>query len=554
MLFPLFMHEKCYLCGHQKSAIRIKLMKGNISLFMALMLSANAVAATRITEVRTLGLCDPVGIESNPAFSWKIGSDQRGYRQKAYEITVRDAHGKEVWSSGRVESARQTDVPYGGQALVSRMRYTWSVVAYDMLGRASEAGQGTFETALLVPDDWKPAAWIAPKKRPYKARVEIVPKERGGKSRFVKIDVASSGPHASSDPNYGFVQIAEVEIYDKEGNNVARDATFKASNAWELSNHGWSVKCLNDGVISGGGTNGFTTTQNVTSTVIVADLGASVDVARIVLYPRQDAPAVNDAECAANFPSSYSVSVGADGKTYDVMYEAKNAPAPAYESEEQVPYIGCNFYVGNEKTVKSARLYASALGVFTMRMNGQKVTDNVLEPGESAYDKHVLYSTYDVTSLVRRGRNALIAQVAGGIANMSKMNDRFVKPELASNAATTSLRAMLYIAYEDGTEQCVPTDASWATHASPTTGSNWYGGEDYDARREVDGIMTAGYDMSGWERCQTVTPAFCAPSVAATVHQIGQMRAREYDALRVVESWPAVSVAKNAAGNYLVDF
>ena len=529
-------------------------MNGKNSLFLALMLSVNAMATTRITDVRTLGLRNPMGIESNPTFSWKIDSDQRGYRQKAYEITVMDEDGEAVWSSGRVESSRQTDVPYGGPALSSRKRYTWTVVTYDSAGGSSEEGKGSFETALLQPDEWKPAAWIAPKKRSYKARVEIVPKQVGTRARFVKLDVTASGPHASSDPNYGFVQIAEIEIYDKDGNNVARNATFKASNAWELANYGWSVNYLNDGIISGGKTNGFTTTQNTTSTVIVADLGSAVDISRVVLYPRQDAPAINDAEHAANFPSSYSVAMGVDGKAYDVQYEVRNAPAPVYEGDELVPYIGCNFQVDNGKTVKRARLYASALGVFTMRMNGQMVTDNVLEPGESAYDKHVLYSTYDVTKFVQAGRNALIAQVAGGIANMSKMGDRFVKPELASNAATTSLRAMLYITYEDGTEQCVPTDDTWGTHASPTTASNWYGGEDYDARREVQGMMDAGYDLSGWERCETVAPTFCAPSVSNTVYPIGQMRAREYDALQVVESWPAKSVTKNAVGNYLVDF
>lgn len=529
-------------------------MKENISLIMALMLSANAMAATRIADMRTLGLRNPIGIESNPTFSWKIESDQRGYCQKAYEITVADSRGNHVWSSGKVESSQQTNVPYGGPALSSRMRYTWSVVAYDMSDVSSETGQGIFETALLRPEEWNPAAWIAPKKRPYKARVEIVPQAVGEKVRFVKLNVSSSGPHAMSDPSYGFVQIAEMEIYDRDGNNVARNATFRASNAWELSNYGWSVKYLNDGVISGGGTNGFTTKQNVTNTVIVADLGSLVDVSRVVLYPRQDAPAVNDSEHAANFPSSYSVSMGATESKYKVQYEARNASAPSYESEGQIPYMGCNFQIDNKKKVSSARLYASAIGVFTMRMNGQKVTDNVLEPGESAYDKHVLYSTYDVTQLVQPGRNAIIAQVAGGIANMSKMSDRFVKPELASNAATTSLRALLYVKYDDGTELCVPTDGSWGTHDSPTTGSNWYGGEDYDARREVHGIFDAGYDLDGWEHCEVVAPTFCAPSVSADVYEIGQMRAREYDALQVVESWPAVRVEKNAKGNYLVDF
>lgn len=529
-------------------------MKRIIPIISSLLFAATASASTRIVETRTLGLLNPLGIESTPTFSWKIKSDKRGYIQKAYEITVTDALGNQVWNSGRVASSRQTDIPYSGPALKSRTKYVWTVTSYDASGSASEKGEGAFETALLSQNEWASAAWIAPKKPQYRARVEIQPKDKNRTTRYVKLDVQSSGPHAASDPNYGFVQIAEMEIYDKDGNNVARKAKFTAANAWELSGYGWSVDYINDGIISGGATNGFTTTQNVTKTAIVADLGQDVEVSRIVLYPRQDAPAVNDPEHAANFPSTYTVSFSDNSEYYSVQYEAKNAAAPSYASDTNIPYIGCNFLVEEGKSVASARLYASALGVFNMRMNGQLVTDNVLEPGESAYDKHVLYSTYDVTRLIHKGRNALISQVAGGIANMSKMSDRFVKPELASNTATTSLRALLYITYTDGTEQCIPTDGTWVTRESPTTGSNWYGGEDYDARRQLDGVFGVGYELNGWEQCQTVSPTFCAPSVAATVHSVGQMRAREYEPLRVVESWPAVSVTKNAAGNYLVDF
>ena len=134
------------------------------------------------------------------------------------------------------------------------------------------------------------------------------------------------------------------------------------------------------------------------------------------------------------------------------------------------------------------------------------------------------------------------------------MSDRFVKPELASNSATASLRAMLYITYDDGTTDCISTDAGWGAHKSPTTGSNWYGGEDYDAQMEIAGLYTAGYDVSGWEKCEVVSPTFSAPSVSSAVYPVGEMRAREYEPLRVVETWHAVSVTKNSAGNYLVDF
>lgn len=524
------------------------------TLLLAAWVSLTVRGASEIVETRTLGLLHPIGIESTPNFSWKVKSDQRGYRQQAYEITVNEVGGATVWTSGKVTSSRQVGVRYEGPALKSRTRYEWHVVAYDTDGQASSTGVGTFETALLDATEWNAAKWIATKKPEYKAKVEIVPVGGVSRARYLKLDVQSSGPHAAADPNYGFVQLAEMEVYDAQGTNVARSATFTANPSWELTNYGWSIDYLHDGIVSGGATNGFTTPQNVTATTIVADLGAVTDVSRIVLYPRQDAAAVDNAKQAANFPSTYTLSAAETDGDYSPVYEARDAQPPVYHDDLNVPYMGRNFTVDATRHVVSARLYASAVGVFAMRLNGKPVTDNVLEPGESAYDKHVLYSTYDVTSLLVEGRNTLLAQVAGGIANMSKMPDRFVKPELASNAATTSLRALLYVRYDDGTEQCVPTDAEWGTHASPTTGSNWYGGEDYDARLLPDDVYAPGYDVSAWERCQEVQPTFCAPSVSANTLPIGQMQAREYEPLRVVESWPAVSVTRNAAGNYLVDF
>lgn len=525
-----------------------------LSLCIASIFAMPSSAKHEVTGLRTLGLDCPLGIESTPAFSWRIESDERGVKQYAYEITVTDAGGTQVWNSGKVESSRQTDIPYEGLALESRTKYTWSVVVYDADGTASQAAQSSFETGILTQQEWDAAKWIAQELPPYNAIVEIVPAGGTIKTRYVRINVTKSGLRASSDPNYGFVQIAEIEIYNSEGENLARNAKFTATNSWELNDYGWSVKYINDGIISGGATNGFTTTHNVTKTIIVADLGADCEVSRVVIYPRQDAPAVGDSKKAANFPSSYTVSTKADGGNYEVVYEVKDAPAPSYEVNNNVPYFGRNFEVAENKEIVSARIYASALGVFTMKLNGHKVTDNVLEPGESAYDKHVLYNTYDVTQLLVTGRNTLIAQVAGGIANMSSMNDRFVKHELASNSATTSLRAMLFITYADGSTECLTTDNEWRTCKSPTTGSNWYGGEDYDAQLEIEGLNDAGYDVSGWKKCIEVTPVFCAPSVSSATLAIGDMRAKEYEPLRVVETWKAVKVTKNSAGNYLVDF
>jgi len=60
-----------------------------------------------------------------------------------------------------------------------------------------------------------------------------------------------------------------------------------------------------------------------------------------------------------------------------------------------------------EKPVRRATAYVCGLGLSEFYLNGEKVGDHVLDPGTTAYDKRVLYATYDVTGLLRQGRNAV---------------------------------------------------------------------------------------------------------------------------------------------------
>ena len=79
-----------------------------------------------------------------------------------------------------------------------------------------------------------------------------------------------------------------------------------------------------------------------------------------------------------------------------------------------------------------------------MHLNGLPVTDAVLEPGESEYEKTVLYSTYDVTKLLKPGAtNDITARVAGGIYNMETLSGRFSKGEVTNNGMPALLAELL---------------------------------------------------------------------------------------------------------------
>ena len=71
-------------------------------------------------------------------------------------------------------------------------------------------------------------------------------------------------------------------------------------------------------------------------------------------------------------------------------------PAPLLRKAFEVP-----------SQVERARLYVAAGGWPKMTLNGQQVGGGALENGFTAYDKRVLYRTYDVTDVLREGGNVL---------------------------------------------------------------------------------------------------------------------------------------------------
>ena len=135
-------------------------------LCFATLLSLSSFSLHEVIDLRTLGLKAPIGIESNPSFSWKMVSNERGIKQSAYEIVVEDSTGGTMWNSGKMASSKQTDIPYDGNTLKSRSKYKWTVVTYDQNGTASEVAESHFETGILSQSEWDYAKWIAPKESP----------------------------------------------------------------------------------------------------------------------------------------------------------------------------------------------------------------------------------------------------------------------------------------------------------------------------------------------------------------------------------------------------
>lgn len=136
------------------------------------------------------------------------------------------------------------------------------------------------------------------------------------------------------------------------------------------------------------------------------------------------------------------------------------------------------------KKIRSARIYATAMGIYELELNGRKVGNQYFAPGFTSYKTNLQYQTYDVTELLAE-RNTLTAVVGGGWAVGSYVFTRKNRVSADRQALLLELR----ITYEDGSVELVGTDESWlVTEEGKYRLADLYDGEVYDATIDLDRI------------------------------------------------------------------
>ena len=179
----------------------------------------------------------------------------------------------------------------------------------------------------------------------------------------------------------------------------------------------------------------------------------------------------------------------------------------------------------------SARLYATALGVYEASLNGAVVGDQVLTPGWTTYDKRLRYQTYDVTDLIREGDNTLGAILADG---WYRGRIGFDGKTRAIYGDRLAWLAQLEIRYPDGTVETIATDADgrWGAATGPIRRSSIYDGETHDAR--LAPTEWHAVRVESWDLTTLVAPT--GPAV------------------RRIEEVAPVAIQTSPSGKTLVDF
>jgi alpha-L-rhamnosidase len=190
------------------------------------------------------------------------------------------------------------------------------------------------------------------------------------------------------------------------------------------------------------------------------------------------------------------------------------------------------------KGIESARIYTTALGLYELYLNGEKVGNELLAPGWTSYHKRIQYQTYDVTPQLKSNENVIGVMLADGWykGNLAWENKRHLYGE------QRAVIIQMHVRYDDGTEEVVVTDSTWNASTGPILYSEIYHGETYDARLEQESWCKENFDDSGWK-----SVIICTPPITNFV-------AQENSPSRVTETIRPISTFITPSGDTVLDF
>ncbi len=136
-------------------------------------------------------------------------------------------------------------------------------------------------------------------------------------------------------------------------------------------------------------------------------------------------------------------------------------PAPVFEK---------TFNLSSTNDITKARLYASALGIYEVEINGEAISDEYFAPGASYYSESIYYRTYDVTQMLQK-ENTIRATLGHG--RYDRLKNHW--------GDTLAFKCMLEITYSDGGKRIIVTDDSWDCYTDgPIRRDDYYWGEYID--------------------------------------------------------------------------
>jgi len=449
---------------------------------------------------------NPHGLDTPaPRLSWKLLNSQdkdRGQVQTAYRILVASstdnlAAGRgDLWDSGRVKSDASIMIPYAGKTLVENQACFWKVQVWDRDSTPTSWSQpAAWTMGLFSNAAWK-GRWIRGGSehqwRDYDLEANFTITKGAASVSFrgsttgnaylwqinTANDMAEFKPHIRE--NGGFRVLKDIPLPQLATADRSKPHDLKITVSGQTIETRVDGKLIDKTTDATFATGGIGIRQSPDETAVFHSILVT-DTSGKILYD-------SDFKKGQNLPPGSHL--GPDGLTVtggDFLLDNPD------QSGIREPLFRKEFPVAS-RPIRRAWLYASALGIYKMSLNGKKVGDQFFAPGWTNYRKRVEYETYDVTALIHPGLNALGAQVTPGwyAGNIGWFGNNHYGDKPA-------FLAELHVEYADGTSAIVTaTDDSWKSSSGPVVAADNLDGEDYDARRERPGWDLPYFDDSAW--------------------------------------------------------
>lgn len=492
----------------------------------------------KIAKIFINQLETPLGLDvKTPVFSWQFQSDAPNMKQKKVRLLVtRERDKKLCWDSGVLETDASLGLRYAGSPLEGECRYRVTLTAWNQNDEQQEA-ESWFETGLLHSslDAWEGAQWIGPPE--YAVAPDTIgafvlettiQMKQGGKAGIIfgandarlmdrsKNECFLEGENyfqfllnieasPSSSPHHSLIDqkndpVAQVEVY-----RVGYDAKDRADTPF----------CILPAVSLATGKPLITEENKYEPHTL------KIEVTGNSAYTYLDCEKIDEVEqetpigtfkgprqlnplgaydvttfprlCQIGYAAANGTEVDFDGlhvrhlRTPSREFYClpkKHLTGPCRELTDPachgLPMLRRSFPVTGKLT--SARLYATARGIYECSINGQQVGNEYFAPGASQYDKHLMYQTYDVTPLLAPGQNGI-----GCILSSGWWSDSFSFRLHNFNywGDLPSFLCKLVLCYEDGRREVLVTNTKdWDYFGEgPYRYAGFFNGEHYDARK-----------------------------------------------------------------------
>ena len=512
--------------------------------------AAHAAPSLKPETPRCEYLTNPLGIDvAKPRLMWTLAPvdpKARDLRETACQVLVASTAEKlakdegDLWDSGKISRTGVPVIEYAGKPLGSRQACHWKVRVWDQDDKPSEwSAPALWTMGLLTGEDWG-GEWIG-------TTTERHVREPGGTAAFgyhsaeaatpdvakwVQVDLGKSQPideirlvparpgnYSPDTPGFGFPVRFKVEVSDSADFSTATMVADQTSE--DFPNPGETAA-----VFTANGVN-----------------GRYVRVTATRLWGRSDGAGVFALKRLEIVSGGVNISEKAPVMALDSIERADwncaaltASASTTGDLNDAAPLLRKAFELPAKKIV-SATATLCGLGYQILYINGQRVGTSQLDPGWTEFHKRSLYVTYDVTSMMREGRNAVGVMLGNGFYNPTTKDIWFCNN--APWVAPVALRLNLHVVFADGTSETVVSDGSWQWSTGEIAYQNIRSGETQDKRRTVDGWSKPDFAAVGWKPVIPVT----GPK--------GILRAQMHPPIRTAEEVPAAEITEPKPGVYV---